>query len=122
MKRGEIYWAILAPRSGSEQRGRRPVVVLSHDAFNETPGWRSIIVAPISTSPLQARRGPTVVVLPAGTAGLPDESVVLCHQITTLDRRKLAERLGKLPADLMGKVEQALLAAVDILMPSGHRQ
>ena len=44
MKRGEVYWADLAPRSGSEQRGRRPVVVISHDAFNQTPGWRSIIV------------------------------------------------------------------------------
>lgn len=33
MKRGEVYWADLAPRSGSEQRGRRPVVVISHDAL-----------------------------------------------------------------------------------------
>ena len=54
MKRGEVYWADLAPRSGSEQRGRRPVVVISHDAFNQTPGWRSIIVVPLSTSAAQA--------------------------------------------------------------------
>ncbi len=36
MKRGEVYWADLAPRSGSEQQGRRPVIVISHDAFNQT--------------------------------------------------------------------------------------
>ena len=36
MKRGEVYWADLAPHSGSEQQGRRPVVVISHDAFNQT--------------------------------------------------------------------------------------
>ncbi|MCU1266973.1 MAG: PemK-like protein [Acidobacteria bacterium] len=50
MKRGEVYWADLAPRSGSEQQGRRPVVVISHDAFNQTQNWRSIIVVPLSTS------------------------------------------------------------------------
>jgi mRNA-degrading endonuclease toxin of MazEF toxin-antitoxin module len=33
MKRGEVYWADLVPRSGSEQQGRRPVIVISHDAF-----------------------------------------------------------------------------------------
>lgn len=37
MKRGEVYLADLAPRSGSEQQGRRPVIVLSHDVFNQTP-------------------------------------------------------------------------------------
>jgi len=41
MKRGDVYWADLAPRSGSEQQGRRPVIVISHDAFNQTQGWRS---------------------------------------------------------------------------------
>ena len=66
MKRGEVYWADLTPRSGSEQRGRRPVVVISHDAFNQTPGWRSIIVVPLSTSVAQAGRGPSAVLLSQG--------------------------------------------------------
>jgi mRNA interferase MazF len=114
MKRGDIYWAVLSPRSGSEQSGRRPVIVLSHDAFNQTPTWRSIIVIPLSTSPAQARRGPTVVALSAGTGGLPGESCAVCHQITTLDRAKLTDKIGELPADIVKQVEQALLAAVDI--------
>lgn len=114
MKRGELYWATLVPRSGSEQTGRRPVVVLSHDAFNEARGWRSVIVIPLSTSPAQARRGPTVVALPAGTAGLNADSVAICHQITTIDRGKLDERIGTLPAELLIQVEKALLAALDI--------
>lgn len=114
MKRGEVYWANLAPRSGSEQAGKRPVIILSHDAFNETPAWRSIIVIPVSTSPAQSRRGPTVVALPAGTGGLTNNSSVICHQVTTLDRSKLEERLGVLPADILIQVEKALLAALDI--------
>jgi mRNA interferase MazF len=114
MIRGDIYWATLSPRSGSEQSGRRPVIILSHDAFNQTPAWRSIIVIPISTSSTQARRGPTVVALSSGTAGLPSDSHAVCHQITTLDRDKLSEKIGALPPDILTIVEQALLAAVDI--------
>ena len=59
MKRGDLYWAVLAPRSGSEQQGRRPVIVVSHDGFNQTTAWRSVIVVPISSSATQAHRGPT---------------------------------------------------------------
>jgi mRNA interferase MazF len=114
MKRGDIYWATLSPSSGSEQSGRRLVIILSHDAFNQTPAWRSIIVIPVSTSPAQARRGPTVVALSAGTAGLPGESHAVCHQITTLDRAKLSEKIGVLSPDILTIVEQSLLAAVDI--------
>ena len=79
MKRGDVYWADLAPRSGSEQQGRRPVVVISHDAFNKTQSWRSIIVVPLSTSVAQAGRGPSAVLLSQGTAGLGKDSVALCH-------------------------------------------
>ena len=67
MKRGEVYWASIAPRSGSEQQGTRPVIIVSHDGFNETPGWRSVIVVPVSTTPAQAKRGPMVVPLQAGS-------------------------------------------------------
>lgn len=108
MKRGDIYWAELAPRSGSEQSGRRPVIIVSHDAFNEAPNWRSIIVVPISTSPRQARRGPTTVALPEGAGGLVRDSIALCHQVTTLDRRKLAEFIGATPHDRMAEVDTAL--------------
>jgi len=114
MKRGDIYWATLSPRSGSEQSGRRPVIILSHDAFNQTPAWRSIIVVPLSTSATQARRGPTVVALSSATGGLPGESCAVCHQITTLDRAKLTERIGTLPAAILSLVEQAVLAALDM--------
>jgi mRNA interferase MazF len=114
MKRGDIYWATLSPRSGSEQSGRRPVIILSHNAFNQTQGWRSIIVVPLSTSATQARRGPTIVVLGAGIAGLPGESCAVCHQITTLDRAKVTEKIGVLPSDILTLVEKALLSAVDI--------
>lgn len=114
MKRGEVYWADLVPRSGSEQTGRRPVILVSHDGFNQTPGWRSIIVVPISTSSSQGKRGPTVIELSRGTASLPKVSYAVCHQVTTLDRAKLAKRLGTLSSELLHDVEEGLRAAMDL--------
>jgi mRNA interferase MazF len=114
VKRGEIFWAELRPRSGAEQRGRRPVIVVSNDGFNLTAGWRSVIVVPVSTSEAQARRGPTAVALAAGAGGLPRAGVAVCHQITTLDRAKLTERIGALPAAALTAVESGLKAALDL--------
>jgi mRNA interferase MazF len=114
MQRGDIYWADLRPRSGSEQQGRRPVLIVSHDGFNQTLNWRSIIVVPISTSATQARRGPTAIALPRGAGGLPRESIALCHQVTTLDRAKLNDRVGTLSLDLMTRVEAGLKAALNL--------
>jgi mRNA interferase MazF len=90
------------------------VVVVSNDGFNVTPAWRSVIVVPISTSETQARRGPTAVPLPAGSASLRRSSVALCHQVTTLDRAKLTERVGMLPAALLAHIDDALRAALDL--------
>ena len=114
MKRGEVWWAELAPRSGSEQQGRRPVVVVSNDGFNQAPGWRSVLVVPLSTSAVQRRRGPTAVFLDAGVAGLPEASAALCHQVTTLDRAKLASRSGVLLPEELTRLEDGLRAALGV--------
>lgn len=114
MRRGELYRAELYPRSGSEQRGTRPVIVVSHDAFNEVDTWRSIIVVPVSTSPKQAARGPTAVPLSKGTGGLSQRSVALCHQVTTLDRAKLKKRIGVLTPNELTRVGAGLKASLDL--------
>ena len=90
------------------------MVVVSNDGFNVTPSWRSVIVVPISTSEAQARRAPTTVPLPVGSARLRRSSVALCHQVTTLDRAKLTERVGILPADLLAHIDDGLKAALEL--------
>lgn len=114
LRRGEIFWADVNPRSGSEQRGRRPVIIVSHDAFNLARGWRSVIVVPLSTSKAQEERGPTSVSLPSGSSGLARSSVALCHQVTTLDRAKLSERIGIVPGSVLANVESGLRAAMNL--------
>lgn len=108
MRRGDIFIADLTPRSGSEQSGVRPVIVVSHDGFNEEPNWRTIIVVPLSTSINQARRELTSIPLFAGEGGLPHDSVALCHQVTTLDKAKVREKLGSLSQSEMIEIETGL--------------
>ena len=91
------------------------MIVVSHDGFNAVPGWRSVIVVPLSTSPAQAGRGPTAVPLAPGAGGLPKGGVALCHQVTTLDRARLTEQIGTLPVDAIAKVEDGLRAALDLV-------
>lgn len=115
MKRGEVWWAELHPRSGSEQKGNRPAIIISHDGFNSIPGWHSIIIVPVSTSSHQLLRGPTSIPIPAGEGGIDRDSVALCHQVTTLDRAKLTKCLGLLSLPTLEKIEAGLKAAMDLL-------
>jgi mRNA interferase MazF len=74
----------------------------------------SIIVVPVSSSASQAKRGPSVVGIPAGIAGLPKASVAVCHQVTTLDRAKLTKKIGVLSGELLREVDGGLRAAMDL--------
>lgn len=107
----------LAPRSGSEQQGIRPAIVMSHNALNEVETWRSIIIVPITTSKRQAKRHLTTVPITAGEGGLQHDSIALCHQITTLDRSKFIERAGVLSADALEAVGAGLRIAMDLQSP-----
>ena len=59
--------------------------------------------------------GPSAILLPQGAAGLRQESVALCHQVTTLDRSKFTRRIGQLTLIELSQVEDGLKAALDLL-------
>lgn len=106
--RGDIYFVELRPRSGSEQAGRRPCIVVSTDAFNLARGWQSITIVPLTTSP-RWRASHTVLRLKKGEANLPKGCAALAHQITTIDRSKLiSPKIGTLSKERIGELEQAL--------------
>ena len=52
--------------------------------------------------------------IPEGVARLPRNSVAVCHQITTLDRAKLTQRIGALPLDFTVALDGSLKAALDL--------
>jgi len=114
MERGDIYIANINPRSGSEQSGIRPVLIISHNGFNTTQNWKSIIIVPVSTSINQAQRTPTIVKVSPDESGLEKESSILCHQITTLDKGKLLKKIGNLNGDKLKEVEKAIKYSLDM--------
>src|SRR5512143_594783 len=97
--RGEIRWADLNPTRGHEQAGLRPVLILSHDIFNERSGT---VIAVAITS--QAQRAGFPLTLELKTGDLPKQSWVKISQIRTLS----AERIGK----LSGRASQEEMAQV----------
>ena len=102
--RGEIYWADLRPVRGHEQGGLRPVLILSHDVFNDRSG--TVIALAITSQPQRAGY-PLTWRVPAGV--LPRESWVKVSQIRTLSTERLGARIGRIgEAELQGIVDGLL--------------
>jgi mRNA interferase MazF len=101
--RGEIRWADLSPGSGREQTGLRPVLVLSHDVFNERSG--TVIAVAITSQPQKAGFPLT---LELKTGSLPKRSWVKISQVRTLSTERLRNLIGKLSQEEMIQVIDGL--------------
>ena len=105
VRRGEIYWLQLPPASGSEQAGRRPVLIVQNDVGNRASP--TTIVAAITSRPRQ-RRYPFHIPFLGQESGLPLDGAVLCEQIQTVDQQRLGSLAGALGPERMREVDQAL--------------
>jgi mRNA interferase MazF len=105
--RGEVRWADLNPVRGHEQAGERPVLVLSHDVFNERSGT---VIAVALTS--QEPRAGYPLTLELASAKLPKRSWVKTSQIRTLSAERIGRRLGRASDEEVGRVIEGLLEIV----------
>lgn len=101
--RGDIRWADLDPARGNEQTGQRPVLVLSHDVFNDRSGT---IIAVALTS--QAQRAGFPLTLELTAARLPKRSWVKISQIRTLAAERIGKRLGRASPEELAQVIEGL--------------
>jgi len=101
--RGEIRWADLNPVRGREQAGQRPVLILSHNVFNERSGT---VIAVALTSQPQKAGFPLTLELRA--AGLPKRSWVKISQIRTLSAERIGKRLGSATPEEVDQVVEGL--------------
>jgi mRNA interferase MazF len=101
--RGEIRWAELNPVRGKEQAGRRPVLILSHDVFNERAGT---VIAMALTS--QPQRAAFPLTLELQSKGLPKQSWVKISQIRTLAVERIGPRLGTVSSEELAQVIEGL--------------
>ena len=107
--RGEIRWADLNPVRGREQAGLRPVLVLSHDVFNERSGT---VIAVALTSQPQRAGFPLTLELQA--AKLPKRSSVKISQIRTLAVERIGAKLGRASPEEISKSVEGLNEIIGI--------
>lgn len=101
--RGDIHWANLNPTRGHEQAGLRPVLILSHDVFNE----RSGTVIAVALTSQQPRAGFPLTFELSGR-GLPKRSWVKISQIRTLAVERLGKRVGRASPEEIAQVVEGL--------------
>lgn len=106
--RGEIRWADLSPTRGREQAGRRPVLILSQDVFNERSG--TVIAAAVTSQP---QRAGFPLTLELASAKLPKRSWVKISQVRTLSAERIGRRLGVASPEELAQVVEGLLEIVE---------
>ena len=111
MRRGDIYYADLRPVIGSEQGGIRPVLIVQNDVGNKHSP--TIICATI-TSRMNKAKLPTHIELSTEKYDMDKDSVVLLEQLRTIDKKRLKDKVCHLDAQIMQKVNRALMISLEL--------
>ena len=119
VSRGQIYLVNLNPAQGREQRGMRPVLVVSADAINRQPLVVTVVAGTDASN--VPRDYPTNVRVPARESGLPTDTVSLCFQLRAPDPTRFQDPrtgqvtpVGRLPPVRMAEVDTALRAVLSL--------
>lgn len=114
VERWSVWLANLDPVVGSEQGKTRPVLVFSQSDLNQT--LPVVNVLPITSRKPNRRVYPNEALLPVHTANLSNESILLCYQIRTLDKRRLVKFIGDLNEPVIQEeITEALCFQLEIL-------
>jgi len=111
IKRGDIYWLDLRGGKGSEQQGRRPVLVIQNDTGNQFSP--NTIVAPFTTSipekvyPFQVKCSPS-------ESGLGESCIVDLGAIVTTSKTRLRDKCGRLNLKKMHDVDEAIKVSLGL--------
>ena len=101
--RGDIHWADLNPVIGSEQGGLRPVLILSHNVFNEKSG--TVIAVAITSQPQRAGYPLTLELV---DTELPKKSWVKISQIRILSTKRIGKKIAKASDEEMALIIDGL--------------
>ncbi len=112
VKRGDLFFADLNPVVGSEQGGLRPVLIIQNDIGNNYSP--TTIIAAV-TSRIKRAKLPTHVEIKKDNSPLNRDSVILCEQLRTIDKKRLTEKIGCLDKETMKKVDTALGISLELI-------
>ena len=110
-RRGEIYFADLDPHYGSEQGGKRPVIVIQNNTGNKFSP--TVIVAAVTSKVTKKPKQPTHVLIDRNPA-FSRPSMVLLEQIFTIDKERIQRLLGQTTPDEMYQINEALMNSLDL--------
>ena len=106
-----VFEANLDPVTGAEQKGIRPVLVVSNEEFNQA--MPNVTVLPLTST--KRRLYPSEVLLSKGRAGQPLDSIVMAHQIRTISKQRLGKLLGHLDDDgMQAEIHRAIQEHLDM--------
>lgn len=111
VRRGEIYIVSFDPVRGFEQGGIRPALVVQNDEGNE---FASTTIVAVMTS--RHRDYPVRVMVSPKQTGLAQASSVMLDQLRTISHDRLGRRVGRLTADKMAEVDEALHYSLGLLV------
>ena len=106
MRRGDIWWADLGPRSGSSPAKRLPVVVVQADPFNESQ--IKTVTVTVVTSNQRLAAAPGNVIISRRSSKLKQISVVNVSQVATIDKGSLSERVSTLDTETVERIDAGL--------------
>jgi mRNA interferase MazF len=104
MKQGEIWHADLEPVRGSEQSGKRPVVIVSGPTMNTA--LQIIIVCPL-TSVIKNIKG-CIVIQKNQINNLKKNFEVLVLQVRTISKKRLSKKIGNITKDQVEQIKQGI--------------
>jgi len=105
--RGDILWAELNPARGNEQQGLRPVLILSHEVFNDRSGT---VIAVALTS--QKPKAGFPLTLELESKKLPKQSWAKISQIRTLSVERIGKKIGSASEEEINLVLEGLLEII----------
>ena len=107
--RGDVFLADLSPVIGSEQRGKRPVLIIQNDVGNHFS--TTVIVAAITAKNTKANI-PTHIEIKQ--FGFERDSVVLLEQLRTIDKARILEKITQVDADFMNTINEGLKVSLGL--------
>ncbi|KKW22959.1 MAG: transcriptional modulator of maze/toxin, mazf [Candidatus Kaiserbacteria bacterium GW2011_GWB1_52_6] len=108
MQQGEIWFADLNPAKGSEQAGRRPIVIISGNTLNDA--LPIVIVVPLTS---KVKSYPTCVLINANrTNGLKKDAEAVPFQIRTISKKRLTQCIGHIMPEELREIVKGLFVAV----------
>lgn len=106
VKRGDIFLADLPLSMGSEQGGKRPVVIIQNNKGNV---YSPTVIVAVITSKMNKTKLPTHIEI-----NLSKPSLVMTEQIKTLDKSRLVRKLASLDDETVKKINNALRISLDV--------